>query len=236
MNATQTFERPPEHNLVDLIERPAWKSILIDLIASEQMDPWSIDLVELAEKYLQKVNALQTQDLRIPANAILCAAILLKLKSRVLKLTDIEDEEDILERQKMQEEHQKDLRFVEQLPELKTIHKIKEGRISLDELVDQIESMLSKSKKTRTLNERSPVEFQIPINTFNIDQKMQEVFQAIADTADSQGLTTFTRILPAQDVTTIVETFIPLLFLFNKEKINAWQDEFFGEIFISIVQ
>ena len=68
-------------DLVDLIDQPAWKTILLDLVESEKMDPWDIDVIVLAEKYIKKINDLETNNLRVPANAILACAILVKTKA-----------------------------------------------------------------------------------------------------------------------------------------------------------
>ena len=70
-------------NLISLIDVPEWKSILLDLVSSEKMDPWNIDIVELSEKYLQKINSMELMDLRVPANAILASSILLRAKSKL---------------------------------------------------------------------------------------------------------------------------------------------------------
>jgi segregation and condensation protein A len=200
------------------------------------MDVWNIDLTELSQKYFHKISSLESQSLTIPANAILCSAILLKIKSRVLKVTDIEDEEEFLLRKKEEQKFQEEIQFIENLPELKSLHRKKEARISLDELVDQIELMLAKTKKKKSniLHELDKPEFRIPLASLNIDLKMKELMALIKEKSDSQGLTTFNAVLLDNSVTQIVECFIALLFLINKEKINAWQDEFFGEIFISL--
>ncbi|RLG69280.1 MAG: hypothetical protein DRO07_02530, partial [Candidatus Iainarchaeum archaeon] len=79
-------------DLVGLIEQPTWKSILLDLVRKEKMDVWAIDLVELSQKYLQRIQELKENNLRIPANAMLACAILLKLKSRTIKLPHEEEE------------------------------------------------------------------------------------------------------------------------------------------------
>src|SRR3989344_7059040 len=92
----QTENLPETVDLVDLIDQPAWKTILIELVKRERMDPWSIDIAALAGKYLQKINNLGGTDLRLPANAILASAILLKFKANVLRISEIEDEEDLL--------------------------------------------------------------------------------------------------------------------------------------------
>ena len=80
-------------NLVTLIDVPEWKTILLDLVSSEKMDPWNIDIVDLSEKYLKKINSMEQTDLRVPANAILASAILLRAKSKLLKIPSLEEEE-----------------------------------------------------------------------------------------------------------------------------------------------
>src|SRR3989338_6587440 len=57
--------------LVDLIDQPAWKTILLDIVKAEKMDPWNIDVIRLADLYLSKINLLERSNLRVPANAIL---------------------------------------------------------------------------------------------------------------------------------------------------------------------
>ncbi len=223
-------------DLVDLIERPAWKTILIELVKTERMDPWAIDVAQLAEKYLAKINSLGGNDLRLPANAILASAILLKFKSNVLRLSDIEDEDDF-EQKKAQMSPEERAEFEALLPELKNIRKIKEGKVSLDELVASIEKMLQSSKKMkdRSLLRSERTQFKIPLSGFDIDKAMDKVYKNIQKHADSQGLLLFSRLVKEQDTNeAIVRTFIPCLFLTNKGKINMWQDEFFGEIFLSV--
>ncbi len=223
-------------DLVDLIERPAWKTILIELVKTERMDPWAIDVAQLAEKYLAKINSLGGNDLRLPANAILASAILLKFKSNVLRLSDIEDEDDF-EQKKAQMSPEERAEFEALLPELKNIRKIKEGKVSLDELVASIEKMLQSSKKMkgRSLPRSERTQFKIPLSDFDIDKAMDKVYKNIQKHADSQGLLLFSRLVKEQDTNeAIVRTFIPCLFLTNKGRINMWQDEFFGEIFLSL--
>jgi len=226
---------PESVDLVDLIEQPAWKTILIELVRSERMDPWSIDIAELAGKYLAKINSLSGTDLRLPANAILASAILLKFKSNVLRISEIEDEDEFLEKQK-ELSPQERAEFEAMLPDLKNIRKIKEGKVSLDELVASIERMLQTSKKTQDksiLRERA--KFVLPASDFDIEKAMEKVYRSISKKADSQGLVLFSRLISEGDTPEgIVRTFIPCLFLTTKGRINMWQDIFFGEIFLSV--
>ncbi len=227
---------PENIDLVDLIEQPAWKTILIELVKTEKMDPWSIDISQLAEKYLAKINSLTGTDLRLPANAILASAILLKFKSNVLRLSEIDDEEEFLKQKKSMSPEEK-AEFEAMLPELKNIRKIKEGKVSLEELVASIEKMLQSSRKVRDKNflQRERAKFSIPFSDFKIDEEMEKVYKIIQKSADSQGLVMFSALIKKQSTNeAIVRTFIPCLFLTNKGKINMWQEQFFGEIFISV--
>jgi len=81
--ASEEAEKPVD--LVELIYTPDWKTILYDLVKSERMNPWSIDVSQLAEKYYSRIKSLTGTNLRIPANAMLCSAILLRFKAKHLK-------------------------------------------------------------------------------------------------------------------------------------------------------
>ncbi|HLC79124.1 MAG TPA: ScpA family protein [archaeon] len=230
------IELPDKVDLVDLIEQPAWKSILIELVKKERMDPWEIDISQLANKYLHKINSISGTDLRIPANALLACAILLKFKANVLRLSEIEDEDEFLE-QKRQMSPDERAEFEALLPDLKNIRKIKEGKVSLEDLVSSIEKMLESTKKKtdKSILGRERTKFTIPAHDFDIDKAMEKVYKIITKNVDSQGLVLFSRLLKEQDSREqIVRTFIPCLFLTNKGRINMWQDVFFGEIFISM--
>lgn len=220
-------------NLVDLIEQPAWKTILIDLVKSNKMDPWDIDIVDLANKYWLKIQNMQMGDLRIPANAILAAAILLKLKARTIKLSKIDEEEE-----ETKEISKEELALIEEsIPQLSGQRQFRAGKISLDELVLSIENILLKTKSRQSiLRQKEIPEFSFFVEEGSIEEKIAAVFKKISERADSQGLVMFTALLDEKTPLEMVNCFIPLLFLVNKGKVNAWQEEWFGEIFISLMR
>ncbi|VVC00127.1 Segregation and condensation protein A [uncultured archaeon] len=227
---------PEKIDLVDLIEQPAWKAILVELVRRERMDPWHIDIAELAGKYLAKINTLSGTDLRLPANAILASAILLRFKADILRLSEIEDEEEFIEKKKSMSVEER-TEFEALLPDLKNIRRIKEGKVTIDELVSSIERMLqtAKRQKDKGLFRRERTKFILPFSDFDIDSAMEKTLKRIERNADSQGLVVFSRIIKdPEDTQGIVRTFIPCLFLTNKGKINMWQEIFFGEIFLSL--
>lgn len=222
----------PLPNLVDLIDQPAWKSILLELVKTERMDPWDIDICGLADKFLEKVSQLEHANLKVPANAILASAILLKMKARSLKLRGIDDEEVA------EELSQEDIQMLEEsIPELKGVRRFREGKVSLDELVEGIAEVLDKTKHKQNsiLRSKDIPEFNVLVSEGSIEEKVSDIEQRISERIDSQGLVTFSQLLNEKTPLEMVYVFIPLLFLMNKGKINAWQEEWFGEIMVALL-
>ena len=61
-----------------------WRSMIYELVKSEQMDPWDVDLSVLSKKYVQMLKKLKGLDFRVSGKMVLAAAILLKMKSNLL--------------------------------------------------------------------------------------------------------------------------------------------------------
>ncbi len=219
--------------LVDLIDQPAWKSILIGLVKGNKMDPWNIDVIALANLYWQKIQLLERQDLRVPANAILASAILLKMKARTIKLSSVEEEDE-----ETKEISREELAMIEEsVPELRSQRQFREGRISLNELVNSIGEILEKTRtKKSILRDKEIPDFDLEFNKEKSAEQIDAVFSKIKDRVDSQGLVAFTALLDEKTPIEMVNCFLPVLFLVNKGEINAWQDTWFGEIFISLIK
>ena len=218
-----------KEDLVDLIDVPEWKTILIDLVKREKMNPWDIDVAELEEKYLKKINELEHSSLRVPANAILACAILLKTKSKYLRLSSLDDEEE-----EPLSAEQKEM-FLEEIPDLMANRSFREGKISLDELVASIEDIID-ATKPRKAKVRDIPRMELNFDDFSIEDKLDDVEALIQDRVDSQGIVMFNSLLENNETTTLVEMFLAVIFLMNKGKLFAYQTEFFGDIFIQLLK
>jgi len=224
------FERDySKMDLVDLIDQPAWKTILLDLVETEKMNPWDIDVIALTEKYIKKINDLSGHNLRVPANAILACAILVKTKSKYLRLSSLDDKEEIA----VLTPEQRALMLGE-VPDLMSNRMAREGRITLDELVSSIEDIIQRTTPKKGAARNIP-RMEINFDSSSIEEKMQEVFDLIKSKADSQGVVLFADLTGKEDIDSIVDTFLPVLFLMNNGKIIAYQNEFFGTIFVQLV-
>ena len=64
--------------------------ILYNMAKSGKIDPWNINLADLADKYLLEVAKLKTVNLKHTGRTILFLSVLLKIKSNILEGIDIE--------------------------------------------------------------------------------------------------------------------------------------------------
>ena len=62
--------------------------ILLEMVKKNKLDPWNIDVVELADQYFAKTVELRINNLHITSRVILFACILLRLKSDILEGLD----------------------------------------------------------------------------------------------------------------------------------------------------
>ncbi len=100
-------EKMSSEQVYDVItsRKPDWQQVIYDLIASEQLDPWDIDIVLLTRKYFEKIALLEEMaisgksegpDFYISSKVLLAAALLLRIKSEFLLNKHIKSIDDIL--------------------------------------------------------------------------------------------------------------------------------------------
>jgi len=77
------------YNILMQKDEITWQTIIQDLVKSEQMNPWNIDLSLLSNKYLDTIKGLKTHNFFISGKVILASSILLRMKANKLLLEDI---------------------------------------------------------------------------------------------------------------------------------------------------
>ena len=73
-----------------------WQDVIYDLINTEQLDPWDLDISILTEKYLEKVQQYEENDFFVSSKVLLAASLLLKIKSEMLLNQYIKSIDEIL--------------------------------------------------------------------------------------------------------------------------------------------
>ena len=65
--------------------------ILVEMVKSNKIDPWNIDIVDVTEKYLQKMIEMKSLNLKVASRTLLFAAILCRMQSNVLAGLSLEE-------------------------------------------------------------------------------------------------------------------------------------------------
>ncbi len=215
-------------NLVDFVAKPTWKEFLLELVNSEKLNPWEVDLVEVAEKYLNAVKALQSMDLRIPANVILAASLLLRFKSDALKLED----------EKLDFEEVSEEPFVpinEEIPDLVRRGIIRKRKMTLDELIEAIDKVIGDDNFKPVVPQKHAKVLNIALPEQDLHDIIKKVHEKILVKKDKANVLLFSDMMEEISVDEFIFYFIPLLHLINEHKVFAWQDGYFGKIFIKVV-
>ena len=223
-----------DQQLINLmISEPSWEDVIIKIIAEEQMDPWSIDIIKLANAFLSYLQKMEELDLRIPARFILIAAILLRMKSDVL----IEKEEKILIPES-EKEADESLRVLASLPPLQPpLKRIPLRNVSLEELLSALRKAYEvQGRRTeRKLRIKRAVDVVLPVGEVeDITERINALLSQINSALSEVESIEFSRLVKRWGRREIVESLLPLLHLSQDGKINLIQEELFKEIMIKI--
>jgi len=222
-----------------------WQSLLMDLIKSEQMDPWNIDISILSNRYLETVRKMQEANFFISGKILLACALLLKIKSNKLINEEIynfdsqlfkqeetyEELEDLFEHAPIPNSDKPKLTIKTPLP--------RKRKVTLQDLMKALNKALDVEKRRNVKRELlNRIDVKIPEKKVDISELISNVYNKILDffkTTKKENLT-FSKLVNSDNKEDKMYTFIPLLHLDNQEKVNISQEEPFGEINIEIFE
>ena len=221
-----------ELDLPEFVQNATWREVLIELVATNKLDPWNIDIVKVVDGYLSAIKRMKVLELRIPANIILAASILLRMKSDTISIFSMVEEappeEGIAAQERVRPE-------VEQLvPRARMQPKRK---VTLEELLDALNDAMKMEEKRMVEHEREIAPINFAVDKVDIEDKMKRVHMAIKASLDGEGLTTFGAIAKgyASPEDVMLDLFVPILFLAHEGRIAVMQERFFDEIIIKLI-
>jgi segregation and condensation protein A len=74
----------------------SWQEIIYDLINTDQLDPWDVDIILLSDRFLKKIQDYEETDFFISSKVLLAASLLLRIKSEFLLNKYVRSIDDIL--------------------------------------------------------------------------------------------------------------------------------------------
>lgn len=218
-----------------------WQEIIYDLINTEQLDPWDINITILTEKYLEKINEYENADFFVSSKVLLAAALLLKIKSEILLNKHIKGIDEILfgekERKKVVLER---IELEDEIPELVPKSPMPRFRkVTLNELIESLNKAINTENrrikkeiiKKNALRETS---ISLPKRKFSIKDKIKHIYDSLSNHFEEDKKNkriSFTDFMGKIEEKKLI-AFFPLLHLETQKKVWLEQDAHFEEIYI----
>ncbi len=218
-----------------------WQEIIYDLINTEQLDPWDIDIIVLSDKYLKKMQEFEQADFFVSSKVLLAASLLLRIKSEILLNKYIKSIDEILFGQKPKHEHVLErIELDEEIPELIPRSPIPRFRkVTLKELMDSLnKAIITENRRIRkeiiNTNALRESGILLPKRKFSIKSKIKEIYGNLFvhfEKNKNQKKISFTKFVGSNRDERII-SFSGLLHLENQKKIWLEQEIHFEEIYI----
>ena len=239
----EDFTNKPGHEkVIDLIVKKddvTWKTIILELVNSNMMDPWNINIKMLTQDYLRIIKKLKEHDFRVSGKMILAAAMLLKLKSSRLLESDINALDQLFANTHDEDDDMLDMTdevlpgSIQNMEPHKLIPRTPQPRkrkVSIYDLVDALEKALE-VKERRIMRGMPTLELEIPKKSVDVTVLMGHLFEKIEHLfKQNREKVFFNDLTPGMEKEDKVITFIPLLHLDNIRKIDLHQHQHFGPI------
>ena len=220
-------------------EEITWQSIILDLIKTEQMNPWDIDISLLTKRYLERIQDLKDANFFISGKILLAAALLLRIKSYKLVDKDLADFDNILFPPEENLDSIEDLHDYhidsDSIPKLAVKSPLaRKRKVSVKDLIDALKKALdvSKRKELKMLEEKNFKSPEMPEKKVDITQLIKDIYDRLLEFFKKKEKITFNELVNSDRKEDKFLTLIPLLHLDNKEKITLEQEKHFGDIHI----
>jgi len=202
--------------------------LLLHLVVAGKMDPWEIDLVEITDRFMAKLEEFRELDLRLSARTILAGSVLVRLKSEAILQpdnVDLDEEEAIELREKYNI-----------LPLIPPIRRIS-TKTTLPQLFEALLDALEEERYKKELVLAAmdePEERTILLDEDRIDvrESVRRLYDVIVEMWGELKSVTFNGILIGSEPIAVCRTFLYILFLVKDGKIRIWQEDFFGDIYV----
>jgi len=222
-----------------------WQAIIYDLIETEQLDPWDIDVGLLADRYALVVQQMEEAEFFISSKVLLACSLLLRIKSERLLYKYIQElDEAIYGRQENKKYELERIELSEdEIPIL--VPKTPMSRfkkVTLQELMGALHKAIEtenrrirKDIKTRQA-EKSALVVLPNTNRVPLKDRISLIFDRIKNIikASNKDHLKYSELAPTREEK--LASFLPVLHLSNSDKLYVSQPKHFDEIYLRLEQ
>lgn len=240
-NTKKQVQKISQEQIHDLLfgEQLSWQAIIYDLVNTEQLNPWDIDISLLSGRFLDKVRKLEEANFFVSSKILLAATLLLRMKSEILLDYDIRDLDAILFGRKEEKTYKQErIDLDEDIPELIVRTPLPRFRkVTLEQLIRALDVAIKTETRriqrvTITKQQEYEMSASLPKQRINIQDRISGVYSRIAEVFKMKEEKLAFSEIAGGDKEERVSNFVPLLYLETQQKIWLEQKERFSEIWI----
>ena len=217
----------------DVLSEPV--EILMNLAKDGAINPWDIDIVNVTDMFLERIEVMKMLDLRLSGRTLLYAAILLRMKST--GIVQEEEEEDCFD----MFDDELDLYEVNEYPIPKLPIRRRATRpVTLQELIvelrkaEKVETRRKDRKVHRKLEERSAVTTDEVLGIAHEEDilgRVRDMDEMLIESFKDNECVILSDLM-TDDRSENIMTYVSLLFLATDKKVWLTQKELFGELYV----
>lgn len=223
-------------------EELGWQTILYDLIKTEQLDPWDIDLGTLADKYVGVIQQMEDADFFVSSKILLACSILLRLKSEILINSYIQDLNNALYGQKDEKKYEIEKIMIDEdeLPMLvPRTPMARHRKVTLKELMGALDTAINTENRRikREIKGRQAEKSALvvmPGNSFvPLKVRIKSIFGIVKNhIGENNDHMKFSHLAPTKEEK--LASFVPILHLSNNGEIFLRQPRHFQDIHMTL--
>jgi len=235
-----------------LEKQPDGIEILVDMAKTGKIDPWNIDIVDITDKYLQQLVEMKSNNLKFTGRTLFFAAVLLRLKSDVLEgidpLASIDEIDDILE--ETNDDFDSDtintnnvISLEDALARRSSVRLNRQRVMTLNDLIKQLEFYEKIEKKRSLINAQERAQRRTrSYADFTPDDILEMAHEEYIEDEINNLHNILLRLFETNEKVELSElnetgmdkitTYITLLFLAARSRIDLVQEEFYSDLYI----
>ncbi|WP_456374869.1 segregation/condensation protein A [Methanocaldococcus sp.] len=209
-----------------------WVKMIKEGIEKKNIDPWDVNISEIADYYITKIKEFKKFDIRLSADVILVGGILLRLKSESLynecNIEEDDYEDFYIDDSEIKENNKKSVN--------KENYKDKKSKktITVDELIKTIEKELKKVKKSKRKKKKDIKEVEEIVEELLEEEDISDIIEKLLEDLMKEKIIIYQEKFKTKDER--VKYLLPSLYLANDGKVELIQEKLFEKLIIKFIQ
>jgi len=205
-----------------------------------EIDPWNINVVDVTDRFLKRLETAKKLDLRVSGKVLLYAAILVRMKAEAITFEALGGDEEEFDDPYFIDEPLEFSEYEEELEDAilevlasqrRRVRKITTLRDLINELrrAEEVERRRRKRRRAQKQDVNIDSTLRVP-HEESLEEMIARVEKEVFDILRRKKVTTLFSLVRGWDISMVVDYYVSILHLAFRKKILITQEEFYGDV------